>query len=218
QTALPREAVRKAQVLIGGLAQAGHRRVDIVAHSEGALGAVIAAAHYPHRVRNMVLVDPGGMIVNDRWHQLAGRFAAMLAQCVIEAAGNAAERRALVWATINPALYTATHPRRAVAQVEALVRWHSLDLLSRLHEAGVGIVVFEGVDNCIFPMRRAGPFVRDGVPLLDGFYAVRGGHAKLLGDARYAGAILDALDLLRDRQAGSRSSLAPVTTPEPAAH
>jgi pimeloyl-ACP methyl ester carboxylesterase len=196
----PREEVRKAQGLIGVLARLRQEQVDLVAHSEGALSAVLATALYPQRVRNLVLVDPAGLIVRDRWYRLAGRFGQMILQCTIEAATNAAERRALVWAMLNPTVYAVTHPLRALAQIAALTRWHSLDLLVGLRDSDVGVVVITGVDNRVFPINRAGPLVREGVRLVDGFHAVRGGHAKLLGDARYADAVLNAIDLLNARR------------------
>jgi pimeloyl-ACP methyl ester carboxylesterase len=209
QTDLPREEVRKAQALIGGMARMRLDSVDLVAHSEGALAAVIAAALYPHRFRNLILVDPAGLIVGDRWYRLAGRFGQMIVQCALEAATNADERRALVWAMVNPTVYSLTHPLRAVAQISALAQWHSLDLLGRLRGAGIGVLVITGVDNRIFPIDRAGPLIRDGVILVDGFHSVRGGHAKLLGDARYADAVLDAIDLLNARRAAAEARVAP---------
>ena len=63
----------------------------------------------------------------------------------------------------------------------------------------MGVVIITGVDNRIFPIDQAGPLVRDGTPLVDSSYAVRGGHAKLLGDARYADAVLQAIDRLNAR-------------------
>jgi pimeloyl-ACP methyl ester carboxylesterase len=204
-TDLPREEVRKAQTLIGALSRWQLARVDLVAHSEGALGAIIATALYPHRVRNLILVDPGGLIVGDRWYRLAGRFAKMIVQCTREAATNTAERRALVWAVVNPTIYSLTHPGRAMAQVAALARWHSLELLRGLRGSDVGVVMITGVDNRVFPINQAGPLVRDGVMLVDGFQAVRGGHAKLLGDARYADAVLNAIDRLNARRAAAHA-------------
>jgi len=203
QTDLPREQARKAQALIGAIARLRLERVDLVAHSEGALGAVIAAALYPQRVRNLILVDPAGLIIGDRWYRLVGRFGQMIVQCALEATTNAAERRALVWAMVNPTVYSLTHPLRALAQISALAGWHNLDLLRGLRGAGVGVVVITGVDNRVFPIDRSGPFARDGVLIVDGFHSVRGGHAKLLGDARYAGAILDAIDQLNARRAAA---------------
>jgi pimeloyl-ACP methyl ester carboxylesterase len=199
-TDFPPEEVRKAQALIGVLARLRPEQVDLVAHSEGSLCAIITAALYPHRVRNLILVDPAGLIVGDRWYRLAGRFGQMILQCTIEAATNAAERRAMVWAMLNPTVYALTHPLRALTQVAALTRWQSLDLLAGLRGTEVGVVVITGVDNRVFPINRAGPLVREGVPLVDGFHAVRGGHAKLLGDARYAGAVLNAIDRLNARR------------------
>jgi pimeloyl-ACP methyl ester carboxylesterase len=199
-TDLPREEVRKAQGLIGAMSWLRQERVDLVAHSEGALAAVIAASLYPHRFRNLILVDPAGLIAEDRWYRLAGRFGQMVLQCAIEALSNADERRALVWAMVNPTVYSLTHPFRAVEQISALARWHSLDLLRGLRDTDVGVVVITGVDNRVFPIDQAGPFVRDGVVLVDAFQSVRGGHAKLLGDARLAGAVLDAIDLLNARR------------------
>jgi pimeloyl-ACP methyl ester carboxylesterase len=197
ETILPAEEVRKMQALIGAFAQLAIERADIVAHSEGGLCALLAAAYYPHRVRSLVLVDSGGLIVGDRWHRLAGRFALMLAQCTLEAAADPEVRRALVLAAVNPLHHTLLHPLRSIAQLNALASWNAVDLLPVIREAGVGLALFTGVDNRIFPLERSGPFVHNGTRLVHGFHTVRGGHARLLGDARYASAVLYTLDRLR---------------------
>jgi pimeloyl-ACP methyl ester carboxylesterase len=200
ETTLPREEVRKAQALVGAMSRLRLERIDLVAHSEGALGAVIATTLYPHRVRNLILIDPAGLIMHDRWYRLAGRFGQMIVQCAREAMTNADERHALIWAMLNPTVYAFTHPLRAMSQIAALAHWHSLDLLAVLCDSEVGVVVITGVDNRVFPIDQAGPLVRAGVCLVDGFHTVRGGHAKLLGDARYANAVLDAIDRLNARR------------------
>jgi hypothetical protein len=129
----------------------------------------------------------------------------MIVQCTLEATTNAEERRALVWAVVNPLVYALTHPLRAAAQIAALARWHSLDLLAELHDSDVGVVVISGVDNRVFPIDRVGPLVREGMQLVDGFHAVRGGHAKLLGDARYADAVLAVIGRLNARRNGRQA-------------
>jgi pimeloyl-ACP methyl ester carboxylesterase len=203
ETDLPTEPVRKMQALIGGLSRLGIDRVDLVAHSEGALTAMLAAALYPRRVRGLVLLDPAGLIADDRYHHLAGRFLMMQAQCVAEGVRHPALLPGLVQATVGLLSFVATHPTRALGQLRALATWDAVDALRVAVDAGVGVIVIEGVDNQIFPLVRRGALVRDGRPLLDGYYSVRGGHATFLGDPRHAEAVVDALALLRAHKRGS---------------
>ena len=52
----PADELRKAITLLAVLAEKGIEKIDVVAHSEGAINAVIAAALHPEKIRNMVLV------------------------------------------------------------------------------------------------------------------------------------------------------------------
>src|SRR3989338_10760046 len=57
--------LRKVAALLKSLDEKGIEQTDIVAHSEGAIYGVLAALLRPEKFRNMVLVDPAGMVGED---------------------------------------------------------------------------------------------------------------------------------------------------------
>jgi len=69
----PRETLRRALTLLGYLELKGVDHADIVGHSEGGIDAVVAAFLNPDKIRNLVLVETGGMIGEDTIRSIAGR-------------------------------------------------------------------------------------------------------------------------------------------------
>ncbi len=66
--------MKKAVAFIKALDERKIDKTDAVGHSEGCISVVIAAALYPERFRNLVLVNPGGMIGKDSLIPLIIRF------------------------------------------------------------------------------------------------------------------------------------------------
>jgi pimeloyl-ACP methyl ester carboxylesterase len=71
---IPNEEWRKVVALIGTIESQKLDKVDVMAHSEGAIYTLLAAKMYPEKFRNIVLVDPAGFIQNDSWPKLLVRF------------------------------------------------------------------------------------------------------------------------------------------------
>ena len=72
----PDEEVRKALTLRDILNHKGVDKVDVIAHSEGAVNAAIAALLNPEKFRNIVFFGPAGLIGADSASRLAKGFAA----------------------------------------------------------------------------------------------------------------------------------------------
>jgi pimeloyl-ACP methyl ester carboxylesterase len=67
----PIDELRKALTIREIIKQEGIEKVDILAHSEGAINGAMAASLEPETVRNMVLVNPAGLIGKDTLPRLA---------------------------------------------------------------------------------------------------------------------------------------------------
>lgn len=65
------ESIRRAMTIVGMLEEKGVEKVDIVAHSEGAIDAVTAKFLCPDKIGNLVLVAPAGMMGKDNLLRLA---------------------------------------------------------------------------------------------------------------------------------------------------
>lgn len=76
----PTPELRKALALLDLIEHTGSEKVDVVAHSEGAIYSAIAASLKPEKFRNIVLVAPGGMIGKDTLPALLGRFSKKVAR------------------------------------------------------------------------------------------------------------------------------------------
>ena len=64
----------KARTIDLVMEQRGITKTDGVGHSEGCINLVIAALKHPERFRNLILVNPGGMVGNTKLEELAGRI------------------------------------------------------------------------------------------------------------------------------------------------
>lgn len=193
----PMAEIRKMQALIGVISQKKLEKVDVIAHSEGAIYAIIAATLHPDKFRNIVLVSPGGLIGEDKFHKLVGRMLVSAFHDITQAMENSHEKGLLTNAAIEMARYFAKNPTRAVEELYAIAQSDILEMVKNLHESGIGISVFAEVDDPIFPISRITEILRDSKGAIDGFYSVKEGHNKLITDARYTTAALNALDDLR---------------------
>lgn len=204
ETGFPVAEIRKAQSLIGVIDQKNLGKVDVIAHSEGAINTIIAATLYPDKFRNIVLVSPGGLIGEDKLHKLVGRM--MFVSSVhdtMQTMRSSHEKGPLTNAAKEIAKYFAKNPKRAIEELNAIAKSDILEMVKNLHESGIGISVVAGVDDPIFPISRMTKILRDSKGSIDGFYSVKGGHNKIITDERYTRAALNALDDLRYKHQGS---------------
>jgi len=71
--ALPEIELRKTAAVQELVKHEEIKRIDIVAHSEGAIYAIIYALMNPGKVRNIILIDPAGMVGEDNRYELIKR-------------------------------------------------------------------------------------------------------------------------------------------------
>lgn len=206
---IPEAELRRVSAFMAALDAAGIQKTDAIAHSEGGIDALLSARMYPERFRNIVLVNPGGMIGPDSFLNLSARFAYDTIKSHVNALREGTFMRLLqVGKEVLPSALKA--PVRATKEVSAIARTQTLGLLREIKERGVGIVVVNGVDDEVFPMHKMTKAIheeKDGgediEKLLDGFYSVKGGHAEFFVKApdytRLAETALTALELKQKR-------------------
>jgi len=225
----PKAEIRKALTLLDVLKSKGVEKTDIIAHSEGAINAMLAALLQPERVRNIVLFSPSGLIGKDTPLRLLNGFAfqgnpkptldgiAPSPTVSDEEKKRTATEGAVpieypalpvtdeikeIWAEAAKAAveYVKQNPVRAIAEGWALSHIQAEGLIDALREHGIGIVVMSAVDDPVFPTERMASRLKAGS--LDGFLSVRGGHGEIGEHSeQYVGAALDMLDALRDKRA-----------------
>ena len=177
----PIDEIRKALNLIGILNKKKIGKADVVAHSEGAINATIAALLYPEKFRNLALYAPAGLIGKDNFQRLLMDFSDNLARERLyqtDADEITEEERMKIVAIINETLaYFSKNPVRGINEAIAISNTEIGEMLKILHDKGVGTFVISGVDDQVFPMNKIqGNSSQD---FLDGFISVKGGHYDL---------------------------------------
>jgi pimeloyl-ACP methyl ester carboxylesterase len=195
---IARAELRKAAMLLKTLDERNIPRADVVAHSEGAIYAAIAATAAPERFRNFVLVDPAGMIGKDSVLGLAIRSA--------REGGEDKKRHArepfevqLVGGKNKEYALTAG---KTLAEVHAISKSDITDMLEFLRNKGINVSVMTGADDKFFPMEMMNkPGGPASVKNVRGFYSVKEGHFRLIQrPSQYARFVVQALEALASRK------------------
>jgi pimeloyl-ACP methyl ester carboxylesterase len=213
---IPEAELRRITAFMSALDAHSVEKISVIGHSEGGIDALLAARMYPERFRNLVLVDPGGMIGPDSFLNLSARFAYDAAKSHVTALREGTLTKQL--AIGNEVTASAVKaPILATKEVAAIARAQVVNLLREVKALGIGIVIINGVDDKVFPMSRMTKTIHeekeegeDIEKLLDGFYSVKGGHAEFLMKApeytRLAEKALTALELKQKRIAAEKVS------------
>jgi pimeloyl-ACP methyl ester carboxylesterase len=191
--------VGKAATINRVLEQKELTRVDAVGHSEGCINLVIAALEHPDRFRNLILVNPGGMVGGTTTFEFVKRVWRHFY----------AEKKALsedphMRETKTRSEYERTHnmfaePQKSLKAARAVACSEIGDLLAELKEHGIGISIIHGVDDVLFPMDKIQETAHKGQ--FDGFYSVKGGHNDFfLNPEPYTMLVDHALDALEKKQ------------------
>ncbi len=208
QTEYPADELRKALALIKVLEEKGIDRADIIAHSEGAINSVIAAAFHPEKIRSMVLVGPGGLIGPDKFPKLVGRFSLNVIRSAVRAWQEPDSREAIVRDGNETGKYILKNIPRAWKEAVAISESDIHEALKELHEQGIGVAIIHGVDDPVFPMDKIQEVVKK--DQIDGFYSVKGDHNEIwIHPEKYVALADQALDALeKKRQRGQNNQTA----------
>ena len=204
--------LRKVAALLKMLDEKQIEQTDIVAHSEGAIYGVMAALLRPERFRNMVLVDPAGMVGEDSEGRLVRGAAldialqtARIYKKLLTKEGFAAFKQSNT-ATKALAEVFASNPKHTVESVGVIAETQIDELLTTLKSLGIKISIIHGVDDRFFPMEKVQQ--QTTTKMVEGFYSVQGTHNQLyLHPEKYTALVdnaLDALEALRKKEAGSK--------------
>lgn len=151
-----REITHKATTLLNILDDAALEKVDVIAHSEGALNTVLAASWQPERFRNIILVAPAGMIGGDTVPRLVGRFASKLKYDLVKGIPElkARDPKSAKRYMANPPKYFISNPAKALREVGAIAHTQIDRQLPDLRDAGIRIGVLQSHSDRGFPDGR----------------------------------------------------------------
>lgn len=202
ETGYASEYIERAERLLQMLIETDMKQVDIIAHSQGCIDAVVAAlmAHEtnPGLIRNIVLVNPAGAIGTD--HGAIRTVIRSLHEIVEDtkvAAHHPSKLPSLARALQGAVKYILPNPLRAVGEARATLRTDIRAGLQELRRQEVGIALVAGVDDELFPMDEFQHSIT--TDEVDGFYSVKGGHNEdWLRPEKHAPALASILDSLHD--------------------
>lgn len=188
---------RRISGVFAGLDAKGIEKADAVAHSEGCIDLLLAAVSYPERFRNIVLVEPAGMIGSDSLFALLWRNQVKDVPAMTKA--HEAQKRGAPGFTfdVHPddqmfpdvmgkAMKTFSDKRRSFQELLSIARIQTVDLLREVKSKGIGVVIVHGAEDEMFPMNRVAETLRgqkrsdepDYSNIVDGFYSVKGVHVR----------------------------------------
>ena len=193
------EELRKALSLLATIQDSGVDKVDAVGYSEGGINTVIAASLAPEKFRNIVLVNPGGMVGKTSFLTLVQRFSKVLARTGVETITKPETKENIDVVTKELFKYFFKNPVRALKEGSEISGYEIQEKLKELKNLGVGVSVIHGVDDEAFPMKEVQN--KTNKDQLDGFYSVKGGHAEILRyPDQYMGLVDKALDDLEKKE------------------
>lgn len=193
--------LRKAAAMLHALEEKGVDQIDIVAHSESALWSLMVATMHPEKVRNIVLVDPAGLIDEDSTVRLATSFCLDIVQ-------GALNKEKLPRPKIDRAVQPGSpadlfgalknilgKPMESLKAVLAIRDADIREILEDLKAQGKHIAIVQGARDVIFPMEKMQKVVN--TKQVDGFYSVYGAHNEINSNPQAYVAVIDhALDAL----------------------
>lgn len=193
--------LRKAAAMLRTLEEKEFEQLDIVAHSESAIWTLIVATMHPEKIRNIVLIDPAGLIDKDTTSRLATSFVLDIVQGALN---KEKLPRPKIERSVDPGSPTdlfgalknmAGDPMRSLKEVLALRDADIHSILKDLKAQGKHISIIQGVRDVIFPMDRMNKVVN--TKQVDGFYSVYGAHNEINSNPEaYIHVIDHALDAL----------------------
>lgn len=175
--------LRKAAAMLRTLEEKGVEQLDIVAHSESALWTLIVATMRPEKIRNIVLIDPAGLVDEDSTVRLATSFCLDIVQ---EALNKEKLPRPEIERSVKPGsstdLFGALRntigsPMKSVKEVLALSDADIRGILEDLKAQGKHIAIIQGARDVVFPIERMAKVVN--TKQVDGFYSVYGTHNEI---------------------------------------
>jgi pimeloyl-ACP methyl ester carboxylesterase len=193
--------LRKAAALIKVIEKKGIEKIDLITHSEGSINGLIAATMIPDKIRNIILVNPAGLIGKDTFPRLLKGFSLEQIHKTINDENrptynlDRVEKKPGQKHALNVMKNVAGNVLQSLREGLAIANSDIKDMLKSLKDEGKHIAVIHGAQDHAFPMNKMQEIVDD--EMVDGFYSVKGGHNQvILNPAAYTKVINHALDAL----------------------
>lgn len=206
----PTEQLRKALNIIDVLNAKNVGKVDAVAHSEGAINVAIAAMLHPEKFRNIIFFAPAGLIGEDSFFSLvkrasdsgkAGYFENFFENYGLSRDSKSKPLENGFLAVKEAIKHFWRNPSRRIKEALDISETNITELLRRIHDQGVGIIVIALADDRIFPIEMVMKNIgAEHDKIIDGFISMKGKHNDIVHhpDDAYK-VILNAREMLEKK-------------------
>jgi len=186
--------LRKAEEILAVIEHSGVRFVDAIFYSEGGINGILAANKRPDKFRNIILIDPGGFVIENNIFKLGSRFVVEVIKLAIEIIFVPKMKKGLFRIGIKAITYATKNPIITFKEADAIAKEDVANMLKELHKKGIGTVIMHSTNDNVFPMDKMRKIVnRD---MVDYFYSTKGNHFELLVEPRkYVDLIMHVLDV-----------------------
>ena len=168
----PQQGYVKALVLLEFLNTQKIEKVDVIAHSQGAINAVIAAWVKPNVFNTLILVGPAGMLNKDEFLNLAGRFSSHLFYHFLFHSGQ--KINFSIQYIIQVFIYIFSNPLQALQEAVGMVNFHIAQMVRSLQKNNMKIHVVHDEDDVVFPFNEVKKTVHElGI---ENFHSMKGWH------------------------------------------
>jgi len=197
ETNYPNLEVAKGEAILEVIRLKGIKQADVVGHSEGAIGAVIAASLEPGSIRNLILVSPAGFIGKDSFPKLLGRFSRKVIQDHYRLLTDRQSRKPMSRFLKQGLRFAVSHPIQGLKEAVAISQVQLGETLKELHDLGVGTAIIAGTNDPLFHMAKLQRTVKSS--MIDGFISTKAGHDELHLQHSYARAMERVLTSLENK-------------------
>ena len=167
---------QKAEIILAVLKSLNIEKVNVVAHSEGAINTVIAAHMAPYLFKDILLVGPGGLVENEGFIELVGRFIGNLIQGGSRVFTDSVARTHMLRSGLETFKYFLMNPVMGLLEGSAISRTHLQYFLIDLHAHNISMGVILGTDDIVFPLKKMKSLTD--LPWID-FHSVKGDHSDI---------------------------------------
>ena len=167
---------QKAEIILTALTYLNVDKVNVVAHSEGAINAVIAAHMTPAVFKDILLVGPGGLVEHEGFLELASRFIGNIIQGGTRVFTGSVARAHMMRSGLETFKYFLMNPVMGLLEGSAISTTHLQNFLIDLHSHNISIGLILGTDDIVFPLKKMKSLTD--LPWID-FHSVKGDHSDI---------------------------------------
>ena len=167
------EEVQKAFSILDLLENKNINKIDIVAYSEAGINVSIAASECPEKFRNIIYINPAGMIGEDKFPKLLGRFSLESIKGFIKGFLKSKTRDSLKNFYKESFNYITENIPLSFKEVVAISKTDVRKMMEDLKKEGIGIQVIQGEEDSIFPAQKMKENIGS---ITDKIYSYKGGH------------------------------------------